>query len=103
MPLLILILMFLFPHQLLASEKVLQEALQQIPGQQLSLEFVLKAAIKNSSSYQALETTKLDSEAKKVGAHSNYDWILLADYNHLDQKRDTVSPFEPGIIERDNS
>ncbi|MFN9068003.1 MAG: TolC family protein, partial [Bdellovibrionales bacterium] len=78
-------------------------ALQQIPGQQLSLEFVLKAAIKNSSSYQALETTKLDSEAKKVGAHSNYDWILLADYNHLDQKRDTVSPFEPGIIERDNS
>jgi outer membrane protein TolC len=103
MPLLILILMFLFPHQLLANDKILKEALAQIPGQKLTLDFVLKAAIKNSSSYQSLQTTKWDSESKKLGADSNYDWVLLADYNHLDQNRDTASPFEPGEIEKDTS
>lgn len=103
MPLLSIILVFLFSQLLHANSKLINDALTQIPGKELSLEFVLKTAIKNSSSYRSLETTKLESESKKVGSNSGYDWVLLAEYNHMDQDKDTVSPFEPGDIEKDTS
>lgn len=85
-----------------ANDAVLKSALAVIPGQKLSLEFVLKTAIEKSASYKALATTKMESEATRVGSEDRYDWILLADYMHLDQDKDTLTPFEPGEIKKDN-
>jgi len=79
-----------------------QSLTSQIPGGKLQLELILKLAIQKSSSFKALQSTKLDSEATLLSSEERYDWTLLADYSYTNQDKDTLTPFEPGKIKKDN-
>lgn len=95
-------ILFFYGAAAWASAPDIKVLASQIPGGKLQLEFVLKLAIQKSSSYKALQSTRLDSDATLLGSEERYDWTLLADYSYTDQDKDTLTPFEPGKIKKDN-
>ena len=95
-------LLIFFGATVFASAPDIKTLASQIPGGKLQLEFVLKLAIQKSSTFKALQATAFESEATLLGSQERYDWTLLADYSYTDQDKDTLTPFEPGKIKKDN-
>ena len=82
-------------------DQILKMALETLPNKKLNVEFVVKVGIQKSSSFQSIESLKLDSESTALDALGKYDWTFLANYNHLNQEKDVASPFEPEQIKQD--
>lgn len=76
-------------------------ALETLPQKKLNVEFVVKVGIQKSSSFQSIESLKLDSQSTDLDSLGKYDWTFLANYNHLNQEKDVASPFEPQQIQQD--
>lgn len=84
-----------------SPEQILKMALDTLPQKKLDVEFVIKVGIQKSSSFQSIESLKLDSESTGLESLGKYDWTFLANYNHLNQEKDVASPFEPEQIKQD--
>lgn len=64
----------------------------EIPSK-LTLPFVLKAAIQNSDSYQALQAKDWEADASFAAQNAGLDFTLFSELSQLNQKADTATPF----------
>lgn len=72
-----------------------EQLLSMLPGKKLTLDFILKKAMQESSSFQALEAGLVQAESTSLSADGPYDWTLLGSYSYLDSRADAASPFNP--------
>jgi len=61
----------------------------------LTLPFVLKAAIQNADSYQALQAKDWEADSSFAARNAGLDFTVISQFSYLNQKADTATPFSP--------
>lgn len=87
--------LFAFDMQAIRSAQTESEAIAQLPGQELTLPFIIAQAALSSDSFQAIMAQTIALEVPKLRAQSLTSTSLFASGTYQDNRLETGSPFSP--------
>jgi outer membrane protein TolC len=76
-------------------DQLLQKAIQDLPNQTLSLDFVTFRAMKSSDSYKAILADKDRTNALKSLSQTPYETFLYSKIADINNKNEPITPFAP--------
>ena len=92
-------LLVIFIPSLAALPPSAQAYLNKIPGQKLSLPFIIKVALENAEAYRDLGLQYASAELVEDKVRSFEDTVLAGAANYIDDNSIKTSPFQPPRIQ----